>query len=157
MKNKKKDILEREDAMKFFRMGEKFAEKLKLQEKIEKINKYGNEKPQMAFFWIFVIVGASFILGWGITKVMEINLFKTIPVSLQDKKPQEQALPLSDPMEDFQKEMVAIYEEMQTLADTISKTTQKETLTHADSAFIAEKYQRLKVLDKIINEQFNKE
>lgn len=46
----KEDLLSREQGEYFFKAGEEIVSRLKIDEKIRKANKYGNEKPQMAFF-----------------------------------------------------------------------------------------------------------
>lgn len=46
----KEDLLSREQGEYFFKAGEEIVSRLKIDEKIRKANKYGNEKPQNGFF-----------------------------------------------------------------------------------------------------------
>lgn len=141
----KEDLLSREQGEYFFRIGEKFISHLKIDEKIRKVNKYGNEKPQMAFLLIFLLIALMFALG----SLYEVG----------DYVPQlnHVAAPTPPVVDKFQMKMEALKNEFFTISDTLTKVMEKETLTAEDSVFIMEKYQRLEEIDKIINTKFNNE
>lgn len=141
----KEDLLSREHGEYFFRIGEKFISRLKIDEKIRKANKYGNEKPQMAFLLIFLLIALMFGLG---------SLYEA-----GDYVPQLNHVDAPTPpvVDKFQMKMEALKNEFFAISDTLTKVMEKETLTAEDSVFIMEKYQRLEEIDKIINTKFNNE
>lgn len=142
----KEDLLTKEQGEYFFRAGEKVVEKLKLKEKVDKINKYGNEKPQMAFLWIFLFIIISFALGSLYTGEEYKPSAVDIPVSV---KP--------EPVDKFKLKMESLRDEFTQISDTLTKVMSKSVLTAEDSMFIMEKYKRLEEIDRIINTKFNEQ
>lgn len=147
MKKKKNKELSKDQALKFFQMGEKIAEKLKLRERIEKFNQYGNENPQKAFGWIFIVIFASFIIGLLYPRPE----MKEVPMQV----PQTNVVKEKQINEELNREMKDLYKEMEYLTDTLGKLMDKDTLTQADSIFLVQKFSRLEALDKALNEQIN--
>lgn len=142
----KEDLLTKEQGEYFFRAGEKVVEKLKLKEKVDKINKYGNEKPQMAFLWIFLFIIVSFALGSLYTGEEYKPSAVDIPASVQP-----------EPVDKFKLKMESLRDEFTQISDTLTKVMSKSILTSEDSMFIIEKYKRLEEIDRIINTKFNEQ
>lgn len=142
----KEDLLTKEQGEYFFRAGEKVVEKLKLKEKIDVINKYGNEKPQMAFLWIFLFIIVSFVVGSFYTGEEYMPNAAEVPVSVEKQ-----------PVDKFKVKMESLREEFMKTSDTLTKVMSKPVLTSDDSIFIIEKYNRLEEIDRIINTKFNEQ
>lgn len=143
----KEELLTKEQGEYFFKAGERVVEKLKLKEKVDKINKYGNEKPQMAFLWIFLFIIASFIIGGFYTG--------------EEYKPGTMDIPVSvtppPAVDKFKVKMESLRDEFMQISDTLTKVMSKSVLTAEDSMFIMEKYKRLEEIDRIINTKFNEQ
>ena len=65
----KEDLLSREQGEYFFKAGEEIVSRLKIDEKIRKANKYGNEKTANGFCCLFLYHG-FFFLGFYIVVVV---------------------------------------------------------------------------------------
>ena len=127
----KEDLLSREQGEYFFKAGEEIVSRLKIDEKIRKANKYGNEKPQMAFLLIFLFIALMFLIGGlytGGDYMPQMNNVAAPPQQTTDK---------------FQMKMEALKNEFFAISDTLTKVMEKETLTAEDSVFIMGIYNRL--------------
>lgn len=142
----KEDLLTKEQGEYIFRFGERVVEKLKLKERVDKINKYGNEKPQMVFLWIFLFIMVSFVIGYFSTRKEYNGNMMEIPVPIKQ-----------EPVDKFKIKMESLRDEFMATSDTLTKVMSKPVLTAEDSMFIMEKYQRLEEIDRIINTKFNEE
>lgn len=150
-KNRDKDFISREQAEKFFSLGERFSQKIKLPERIDAINKYGQEKPQMAFFFLFLIIIASFGLGFLYPSPMYID--ESVPNAVNSPT----SINLGNQEAAFKKEVLDIYSEIQLITDSIETIMGKQFLTKEDSIFLNNKFLRLEQLDKVLNGQFDKQ
>lgn len=146
-KNKKSELSE-EQAKKFSQMGEDFVERLKLKERINKINQFGKEKPQVAFGIIFGVLFLSFVIG----------AFYPRGSSLEQKEYQIQGVSNAAILEkeistkkELEFEINEILREMEMLSDTMQTILSKEKLTQQDSIFVMEKFTRLEYLESILN------
>lgn len=137
-----------EDAF-FSRQGEKIARKLKLKERIEKINKYGTENPKRIFVWITGIVVFSFILGF---------IIPTPKYGGGEIKKEQQIAPIapSNAEKVMQEEVHKLYNELETLYNDAQAILKKGNLTRQDSLDVVNKFVRMDEIDKILNTKYNK-
>lgn len=104
----KEDLLSREQGEYFFKAGEEIVSRLKIDEKIRKANKYGNEKPQMAFLLIFLFIALMFLIGGlytGGDYMPQMNNVAAPPQQTTDK---------------FQMKMEALKNEFFAISDTLT-------------------------------------
>ena len=150
-KAEKKLQLSEEQLEKCFKAGEKVGSKLKLAERVNSINEYGNKNPRRIFLFIFIGLIAAFSIGF------------LIPVPRPQPQPEaESVIPMVSPsandgVEKFKTEMERIYGELELLTDTLGKALEKPNKTKEDSLFILEKYERFEYLQGIVNKEFKNE
>lgn len=136
----------------FFKLGEKVGKQLKAKEIIDKINSFGNKKPKSFFGWLLVLLITSFIINIFLKDLLISSNntdIKSINEEIVSETYQEEKTKLK-------KEVESIYLEMKILSDSINKTLKKEQLTQEDSIFVIEGYYKLENLDKVLNQNFNK-
>lgn len=147
-KAEKKLQLSEEQLEKCFKAGEKVSEKLKLAERINSINEYGNKNPRRTFLFIFMGLFVAFLIGFLIPnpKPKADSVIPVVSTSTSD-----------DGVEKFKSEMEKIYGELELLTDTLGKALEKPNKTKEDSLFIMEKYERFEYLQGIVNNKFKNE
>lgn len=149
---RKKQVSPEKEKM-FFSAGEKFAEKAKLKEKVEKINEYGNKKPRTFFAIVFAVI-IGLLVGSFFLPTLPQKSRNDVKQDVKDVKDVYNNDEIA--LMEFQNNIMKMFDEMEQITDTLSKLIdKKENLTYNDSLFMVEKYSRLQEIDSILNEQIN--
>lgn len=144
-----------ESAAEYYEMGERFAQRVKLDSAVKRVNDFGQKCPIQLFFMIvFTLVCAILInlyLYYDLSRDMplgdipEWNFDSSIQAEEQEAKAK------------ITEELQSLYAETEHLVDTLIVVMAKETLTKEDSLFVMKKMARLEALDRVLNEEYVKD
>jgi hypothetical protein len=134
---------EKEWAEKCYRAGERFAEKYRLDTKVQKINEFGSKYPKTFFLILFGMIFGCAILNFTIATGSSF-------IKGQLESAEEISLPEDKGKEIIRNEIKELYVEMDALSKSIEKKLAADTITHQDSVDIVKMMNRMTVLNDII-------
>lgn len=129
----RKSRQEREWAEKCYQKGEKFAEYLKLDDKVEKLNEFGNKYPKTFFGIAGAVLAVCIVFNFwlaGSTSSTQEELEGVAKMELPTYN-DGYAAPIN-------RQITAIVSELETLDRNIKRILEKDSLTHNDSLQVRE-------------------
>lgn len=135
---------EKEWAQKCYRSGEKFAEKIQLDKKVERVNRFANRYPKTFFSLIVGALVASFVVNLLFSLGgMDLGgqAAKGIEAGQMPAAPQRNVLQL---------ELDSLYREMRDLGDEFDRIIEKEEKTEQDTLRMYQIYQRMQAVEELI-------
>lgn len=137
---------EQEWAKKCCKAGERFGERIRIDERIRNLNRFANNYPKTFFTLLFgIIIGCLFlnIMFSGIG-----SMFKDTAEDIRTV-----AMPEDTSKDALHKEMKALYEEFISLDRQLERKFSKDSLTRKDSMEIMEICSRMEKLQQIMTDK----
>lgn len=136
---------EKEWANKCYNRGKRFGEKINLDDKIKRINEFGNNYPKSFFSILIGIIVGCFVLN--------ILLAKCNGFLKNDDMIETVTVPKSETGKELIKEPVTnMYREMEKLQKLLEKKMNKDSLTRSDTIEIGKIIEKMENINKIIEE-----
>ena len=137
---------EQEWAKKCCEAGERFGERIRIDERIRNLNRFANNYPKTFFTLLFGV-----IIGCLILNMMFSGIGRTFSDTAKDIR--TVAMPKDTSKDALNKEVKALYQEFMSLDKQLERKFNKDSLTRQDSLEIMEICSRMEKLQQIMTEK----
>ena len=144
---------EKELAEKYYNKGVEMREKLGIERKVEGINRFANKYPITFFAILFAFVIGSCVINFIASS--SGSFWNDTAEEIRDIPQIEQTF--DDETKKLRRDILGMYEEMETIGKEIETYLKKDTLTHQDSLKIKEKLIRFQTLADFLENNKNLE
>ena len=137
---------EQEGAKKCCEAGERFGEKIRIDERIKNLNRFANNYPKTFFTLLFGIIIGCLVLNTMFSGIG--NIFSDTAEDIKTV-----AMPKDTSKDALNKEMKALYQEFMSLDKQLERKFNKDSLTRQDSVEIMGICSRMEKLQQIMTEK----
>ena len=137
---------EQEWAKKCCEAGERFGEKIRIDERIKNLNRFANNYPKTFFTLLFGIIIGCLVLNTMFSGIG--NIFSDTAEDIKTV-----AMPKDTSKDALNKEMKALYQEFMSLDKQLERKFNKDSLTRQDSVEIMGICSRMEKLQQIMTEK----